>query len=250
MRRFGLIGSPLTHSFSERYFADRFAREHISDCRYDNYQIEDLGDQGALLRAALPSDIQGFNVTIPHKQTIIPLLASIEAEAESVGAVNCVKVTSQGCYRGYNTDVYGFEGALLGMLGPANRPEAMVLGTGGAAKAVCHVLTKLGMSYISVSRTPASDAALSYEALTPAVLQQHRLIVNTTPRGMYPHTDASPLLPYDSIGQGHYLFDLIYNPAETLFLKQGRRRGAVVKNGLEMLILQAERSWDIWNETL
>lgn len=249
MKRYGLIGFPLGHSFSAGYFADKFAALGAQDeYVYENFPMEHVGQ----LRTALPADLLGFNVTIPHKRNILPLLSEIDPEAQAVGAVNCVKVLPDGSYKGYNTDIYGFEASLRKMLAARQEPfaslKALVLGTGGAAQAVHHVLRKLGIGYVEVSRTACGPQRIGYEQLTPETMAVHRLIVNTTPLGMYPDTAAKAPLPYDSIGTGHYLYDLIYNPAETAFLREGRIRGAWVKSGLEMLVLQAERSWEIWNE--
>lgn len=230
MKKFGLIGFPLGHSFSKNYFEQKFIREVISDCSYDNYEIEQLSE--------IPAGLTGFNVTIPHKQHIIPLLRSIDAAAEQVGAVNTVDRNL--C--GYNTDVIGFEQSLLQLIGN-DRPCALVLGTGGAAKAVTYVLRKLGIDYRQISRT----GALTYHTLSDDMIRNHKLIINTTPVGMFPQIDAAPELNYEAIQSGHYLYDLVYNPAETRFMREGRIRGAWVKNGLEMLQSQAEAAWHIWN---
>ncbi|WP_298061293.1 shikimate dehydrogenase [uncultured Rikenella sp.] len=250
MKRYGLVGFPLGHSFSAGYFADKFAASGLTgECSYENFPVEGIED----LKTVLPAGVCGFNVTIPHKRHILPLLAEIDPEAEAVGAVNCVKVLPDGSFKGYNTDVYGFEVSLRGMLrtfpGPLSTLKALVLGTGGAAQAVHYVLGKLGIPYVEVSRTGSDGAAgrMVYAELTPEMMDAHRLIVNTTPLGMHPNVGAKPALLYEGVGAGHYLFDLIYNPAETAFLREGRLRGAWVKCGLEMLVLQAERSWEIWN---
>lgn len=230
MRRFGLIGFPLGHSFSKGYFEAKFVREGVADCRYDNYEIEHL--------TAIPQGLAGFNVTIPHKQNIIPLLKNTDAAALKIGAVNCVDRNL--C--GYNTDVIGFEKSLLQLLS-GDRPRALVLGTGGASKAVVFVLEKLEIEFLQVSR----QGSLTYDNLDTESVRSHKLIINTTPLGMYPKTDAAPKLPYEAIGSGHYLYDLVYNPAETRFMHEGRVRGALVKNGIEMLRGQAEAAWEIWN---
>ena len=250
MKRYGLVGFPLGHSFSAGYFAEKFsALGLVADYSYENFPVEHIEE----LKTLLPGDICGFNITIPHKQHILPLLAEIDPEAEAVGAVNCVKVLADGSFKGYNTDVYGFELSLRKMLssypGELSSLKALVLGTGGAAQAVHYVLGKLGIPYIKVSRTASEGACerLTYDRLTPEIMADYRLIVNTTPLGMHPNVGAKAALPYDCIGAGYYLYDLIYNPAETAFLHEGRVRGAWVKSGLEMLVLQAERSWEIWN---
>lgn len=250
MKRYGLVGFPLGHSFSAGYFARKFETLGLAGCcSYENFPVENIDE----LRAMLPDGVAGFNITIPHKRNILPLLADIDPEAQAVGAVNCVRVRTDGSFKGYNTDVYGFEVSLRRMLEAGGAPlrkgalRALVLGTGGAAQAVHYVLRKLGIDYLEVSRTAAGERRLSYDQLTPGVMERHRLIVNTTPLGMYPNLSARAELPYDCIGAGYYLYDLIYNPAETAFLREGRVRGAWVKSGLEMLVLQAERSWEIWN---
>lgn len=249
MKRYGLVGYPLGHSFSAGYFARKFEASGLTGARsYKNFPVERIEE----LRKVLPPDICGFNITIPHKQHILPLLSEIDPEAQAVGAVNCVKVLADGSFRGYNTDVYGFELSLRNFLGERSLAgtKALVLGTGGAAQAVHYVLGKLGIPYAEVSRTAPegySGGRLTYDRLTPEIMAAHRLIVNTTPLGMHPKVGEKAALPYDCIGAGHYLYDLIYNPAETAFLHEGRIRGAWVKSGLEMLVLQAERSWEIWN---
>ena len=250
MKRYGLVGFPLGHSFSAGYFARKFETLGLTGCcSYENFPVENIDE----LRVVLPEGVEGFNITIPHKRNILPLLADIDPEAQAVGAVNCVRVRADGSFKGYNTDVYGFEVSLRRMLEAGDAPlqkgslRALVLGTGGAAQAVHYVLRKLGIDYLEVSRTAAGERRLSYDQLTPGVMERHRLIVNTTPLGMYPNLSTRAELPYDCIGEGYYLYDLIYNPAETAFLREGRVRGAGVKSGLEMLVLQAERSWEIWN---
>jgi len=246
MRRYGLIGYPLGHSFSERYFAEKFARQGLADCRYDNFAIETIEALPALVASA--PDLCGFNVTIPYKEAVLPYLDAIAPEAAAVGAVNCVAIDRRGGaprLTGYNTDVYGF-GESVGQLLGAWRPSALVLGTGGAARAVGHVLEALGVSYRKISRR-AAEGVWAYDELTEEVVRQAKLIVNTTPLGTFPAVDARPPLPYGAIGQGHALHDLVYNPAETAFLREGRRRGATVKNGWQMLVGQAERSWEIWS---
>lgn len=249
MKRYGLVGYPLGHSFSAGYFARKFDASGLAEsCSYGNFPVERIEE----LKTVLPADVRGFNITIPHKRHILPMLSEIDPEAEAVGAVNCVKVLADGSFKGYNTDIYGFELSLRSFLGKHSLAgiKALVLGTGGGAQAVHYVLGKLGIPYVEVSRTAPEDYSgerLTYDRLTPEIMADHRLIVNTTPLGMHPNVGAKAALPYDCIGAGHYLYDLIYNPAETAFLHAGRVRGAWVKSGLEMLVLQAERSWEIWN---
>lgn len=246
MRRYGLIGFPLGHSFSQAWFTRMFAENGIGDCVYENFPLESIGELPALI--ARRPDLHGLNVTIPYKEAVIPYLDEIDPQAAAIGAVNCIKITRTGDatrLKGYNADAWGFERSLLGMIG-AGRPDALVLGTGGASKAVAHVLDKLGIAFRFVSRR-ANGEILSYDDLTPATIEQTPLIVNTTPLGMSPHTGASPDIPYETIGKFHFLYDLIYNPAETAFLHKGRMRGATVMNGYSMLTGQAEKSWEIWN---
>jgi shikimate dehydrogenase len=241
MRKFGLIGYPLTHSFSQRYFTEKFTREGIPNCSYENFSIGDINLLPDLLKEQ--PDLNGFNITIPHKNAILPFLASMSDVVRQIKACNCVRRIGEWLH-GYNTDVVGFEISLQNFL--KDQPErALILGTGGSAKAVSWVLDKMGINSSLVSRNP-STGQLSYQMLTPELIRQHKLIVNTTPLGMYP-VDQSPDIPYESLTSEHYLFDLLYNPAETLFMQKGAARGAKVKNGYEMLELQAEESWRIWN---
>ncbi|HXB05866.1 MAG TPA: shikimate dehydrogenase [Puia sp.] len=243
MRRYGLIGYPLTHSFSQRYFTEKFEREGIRDCVYTNFPITSMEELPAVLEV---EDLLGLNVTIPYKQDVLRYLHQKSEVVEAIGACNCIRIEG-GRRVGHNTDVVGFERSLLPKLGSHHR-RALVLGTGGAAKAVEYVLRGLGIDYRLVTRRPRPGAAdLRYEAVDAAMMDEYTLIVNTTPVGMYPHVEECPALPYEAMGAKHYLFDLVYNPARTLFLQKGEERGAVVENGHEMLLLQAEESWRIWN---
>ncbi|MBL7683232.1 MAG: shikimate dehydrogenase [Flavipsychrobacter sp.] len=238
---YGLIGYPLSHSFSPAYFHHKFAKQGI-DAIYQAYPILTINDFPALLNAN-PS-LKGLNVTIPYKEQILHYLDEMDAAAETIGAVNCIKITSDRLI-GYNTDHIGFADSLRPLL-RKQHTHALVLGTGGAAKAVMYALHQLGIDCKTVSRTSGD---ITYDNLNDEIIQSHRLIINTTPLGMYPDANQCPSLPYKAIGQGHLLYDLIYNPEETLFLKQGSEAGAAIKNGYEMLILQAEASWQIWNTT-
>lgn len=244
MQTFGLVGNPLGHSFSQDYFTKKFDRENI-DAQYLNFQIEDISMLGDKV-LSVPG-LRGFNVTIPYKQAVIPYLDTIDEVAQKVGAVNVVKVEDGAGKRklsGYNSDVVGFENSLRPLLKSCHA-SALILGTGGASKAVRYVLEKLGIEYRYVSRTP-SDNVYSYDQLTPEIISHNKLIVNCTPLGMSPKVDACADIPYSAIGQQHLCFDLIYNPEETLFLKKSRLQGAVTQNGLDMLIGQAIRAWEIW----
>lgn len=244
-RQFGLIGYPLGHSFSKGYFAEKFQREALSDCSYENYPIASIGELPALIREN--GDLCGLNVTIPYKESVIPYLHDLHEEAEAVGAVNTIRI-NDGRLTGYNTDVHGFLKSLQPLLADRkSERRALVLGTGGASKAVVHALGQLDFRVQLVSRRHRGQI-MSYDDLDEPLVRKCGLIVNTTPLGMHPDTDSLPDIPYDGIGGEHILFDLVYNPEVTRFLEEGRTRGAVVRNGLEMLQLQAEKAWAIWND--
>ncbi len=247
MRLFGLTGFPLSHSFSKNYFAEKFAREGLTDCRYELFELPDPAQFPALW--VENPDLRGLNVTIPHKQALFPYLTSLDESAQKVGAVNVVRRQPDGTLRGFNSDFYGFKKSLEDWAAFRHSPPAaaLILGYGGAAKAVEAVLRDRGIDYQIVSRDPAKGD-LTYADLDPDVLVAHRLLINSTPLGTYPNVDSAPDLPYDFLGEHHLLYDLVYNPAETLFLKRGVERGAATHNGYQMLELQAERSWEIWNE--
>jgi shikimate dehydrogenase len=241
---YGLIGYPLSHSFSKKFFSDKFATEGLSDVTYDNFAIPSIAELPGLLKN--PS-IYGLNVTIPYKEQVIPFLDWQDEVVEKTGACNCIRI-QEGKLRGFNTDVAGFERALKRNLQP-HHTSALVLGTGGAAKAISYVLRKLSINFLVVSRSNTwkhPPGSLRYEELTGEILASHLLIINTTPLGMYPDVDESPPIDYEKLTPGHYLFDAIYNPAKTRFLERGEKKGATIQNGLEMLIVQAEESWKIW----
>jgi shikimate dehydrogenase len=247
MKQYGLIGYPLGHSFSAAWFAQLFAAEGITDAVYDNFPLAAIDELPALL--ATHPDLHGFNVTIPYKEAILPYLTELDPQAAAIGAVNCVKVIrwdNELILKGFNTDSYGFERSLLALIGDS-RPSALVLGTGGASRAVGYVLDCLSIPFRKVSRR-AEGQVLSYDELTEETIARSPLIVNTSPVGRSPHTDEMPRIPYSAIGRSHFLYDLIYNPAQTAFLREGRRRGAAVMNGYAMLVAQAQRSWEIWQE--
>jgi shikimate dehydrogenase len=239
--QYGLIGYPLTHSFSPAYFKKKFAEKHIY-ALYDPFPLSDISEFPALL-SAYPA-MEGLNVTIPYKEAVIPYLHELDPVAQRIGAVNCIAIKN-GRLKGYNTDSTGFEQSLIPLL-EAQHTFALILGAGGSSKAVAYALQQLGISYQLISRS-RKKGTHTYADLTPQVIARHKLIINTTPLGMYPNADAAPPIAYESIGKQHLLFDLIYNPEETKFLSLGRERGAVVKNGFEMLKLQADASWDIWS---
>jgi shikimate dehydrogenase len=242
-RKYGLIGFPLSHSFSKGFFAEKFAKEHIVNTQYENYPIESV-DQFHQLWQQEPQ-LEGMNITIPHKKAVIPFLDHTSTVVNAINACNCIRKYNGKLY-GYNTDVIGFEKSLQPFLQPHHQ-KALILGTGGAAAAVAWVLEKLGISFKYVSRSSNGEEVISYEALNNTILQEHLLIINTSPVGMYPHVNEAPNLNYEALTDKHHLYDLIYNPAETLFLTKGKERGASIQNGLEMLHLQAEASWEIWN---
>lgn len=243
MREFGLIGFPLSHSFSAGYFNEKFVREQIAGCTYTNFPIPDIHSLPELLR--LRPQLAGLNVTIPYKQQVIPFLDFQTGLVKETGACNCIRI-EKGVKTGHNTDIAGFEHALQPGL-KNHHHKALVLGTGGASAAVRFVLGRLGIGYRSVSRRPAAGQ-LAYHEINEDILAEYRLIINTTPLGTFPRTDECPPLPYEALTPDHYLFDLVYNPAETLFLQKGKAVGATIRNGYAMLVKQAEESWRIWNE--
>jgi len=242
VRQFGLIGFPLSHSFSKGYFANQFLIKNILDAEYENYPIESIN----LLTSLWEShpDLKGLNVTIPYKKLVIPFLQHPSSVVQSIQACNCIRLY-EGALYGYNTDVIGFEQSLLPYL-QSHHQKALILGTGGAAAAVAWVLKKLGIAYQFVSRT-ASEGCIAYAALSPEIIADHTLLINTSPVGTFPNVNEAPNLPYDAITTKHHLYDLVYNPAETKFLALGAAQGATTQNGLEMLHLQADASWEIWN---
>ena len=245
-RIFGLIGYPLTHSFSQNYFNQKFEAENIS-AQYINFEIPDIGDLMEVV-AEYPA-LSGLNVTIPYKEQVLPYLDEIDDDAKKIGAVNVIKFIRKKNslkFKGYNSDVIGFSDSIKPLLNP-QRNKALILGTGGAAKAVMQGLLNLGVEPVYVSRTPR-EGVLTYSDLTPEIMAEHKVIVNTTPLGMYPHIDECPDIPYSELTPEHLCYDLLYNPDVTLFMTKAGEKGAEVKNGLEMLLLQAFVSWNIWNE--
>lgn len=246
MRTYGLIGYPLGHSFSKGYFTDFFSREGIN-AEYKNFELPQIDDLLQVLEHE--PHLQGFNVTIPYKRQIFRFLDEVDPAAEAIGAVNVVKVKreQEGVYlKGYNTDVVGFSESIRSLLQP-HHTHALVLGTGGASKAVHYALQQLGLVTTAVSRT-RGEHILAYADLTPEVLAQYKVIVNTTPLGMHPKMDECPALDYSVINDQYLLFDVIYNPDKTLFLQRGEQAGATICNGMDMLIGQAKAAWRIWNE--
>ena len=245
MKLLGLIGFPLSHSFSEKYFAEKFRHEHIEGFSYRNFPIENIESLKNLLNEK--KELTGLNVTIPYKEQVLTHLDEIDDEAKKVGAVNTIKILRSGegiHLKGYNTDVYGFRESLMPLLQDRHK-HALVLGTGGASKAICHVLEQLGIEFRHVSRK-YMPGQFEYRDLCLSVITKYTLIINTTPLGTHPDVSGFPDIPYDLLTPGHLLYDLVYNPPQTTFLRLGARKGAGVKNGMEMLELQAEKSWEIW----
>ncbi len=246
MNKIGLIGFPLSHSFSATYFKAKFDKENISDWEYNNYPIENIDLLPELLNKT--ENLKGLNVTIPYKEQVLKYLDEIDAEAKEIGAVNTLKITkkeNKTHIKGFNTDIYGFEKSIKPLL-EFHHKNALILGTGGASKAVAYVFKKLGIKYKFVSRTPKNKQTISYESITEKNIKDYRIIVNTTPLGTFPNVLEFPKLPYFGLTKLHVLFDLVYNPSQTRFLEFGKQYGAVTKNGYEMLELQAEKAWDIF----
>lgn len=242
MKVYGLLGKTLKHSFSKTYFTKKFSDLHIDDCVYENFELGSIQEFPGLLKTN--SAIAGLNVTIPYKEDVIPFLHFQNEIVSEIKACNCIKIVG-GNLHGYNTDVIGFKQSLEKHLKPQHT-KALILGTGGAAKAVRYALKELGIKYKNVSRAKAIDT-ITYREVDQETIEKHSLIINTSPLGMYPNMTEAPPLPYEKITPNHLLFDLIYNPEKTVFLKKGEEKGATICNGSEMLILQAEESWRIWN---
>ena len=258
MKKYGLIGYPLTHSFSKKYFTEKFLREGLDSYQYELYPLANLSDLPELINS-IP-DLCGLNVTVPHKIGVMFYLDKVDPAAKEIDAVNCIKIVNhqpveaffsgelssmQVRLEGYNTDAYAFEKSLKPLL-KKHHHKALILGTGGASRAVAYVLEKLGISFKKVSRR-AIGKQLSYKNLTEEILNDYLLIINTSPVGTAPNIEECPDIPYEFLSSKNLLYDLVYNPAETEFLKRGKARGSGIKNGLEMLHLQAEKSWEIWN---
>lgn len=245
MQKYGLLGYPLGHSFSKTYFNQKFEAEKI-DAEYLNFEIPAIKEIKNVLREN--PELRGLNVTIPYKEQVIPYLDDLDEDARLIGAVNVIKFT-KGLFgrtklKGFNSDIIGFKQSIEPLLNESHR-KALILGTGGAAKAVFQGLKQLGVGSTLVSRMP-KEFCITYEEITAKTMEQYTVIVNTTPLGMFPNVDACPNIPYDLLTPNHLLYDLLYNPDETLFMKKGKEKGAVVKNGLEMLLLQAFAAWEIW----
>jgi shikimate dehydrogenase len=247
MKTYGLIGYPLGHSFSKDFFNRKFKSEQI-DAEYLNFQIDNIKELKNILKDN--PLLCGLNVTLPYKTQVIPLLDELDQDARLIGAVNVIKFI-KGRFnklkiKGYNSDITGFKDSIEPLLNKDIHTHALILGTGGASKAVYHGLKQLGIEVQYVSRTPEKNC-ITYSEITPELMKTYTVIINATPLGMYPHVEESPNIPYDLITPNHLLYDLLYNPDETLFMRKGKANGATVKNGLEMLLIQAYVSWEIWN---
>lgn len=248
MDKYGLIGYPLKHSFSIGYFNEKFKSENI-DAEYVNFEIPSINDFMEVIEEH--PNLRGLNVTIPYKEQVIPFLDELDPDTAKIGAVNVIKIIKQpkGKVRliGYNSDIIGFTNSIQPLL-QEHHKRALILGTGGASKAVYRGLQNLGIDCIFVSRSHKANGTLTYQELTPEIIAMYTIIVNCTPLGMYPNVDSCPDIPYELLTSNHLLYDLLYNPNVTLFMKKGEERGAVTKNGLEMLLLQAFAAWEIWNK--
>ena len=247
MKKYGLIGFPLTHSFSKRYFTEKFETEKINST-YDNFEIDNIGKFPDIVKNN--PEIVGINVTIPYKEQVIPFLNELNDSAREIGAVNTIKIkrTDSGVHlKGFNTDTYGFETSLKPLL-KEHHKKALILGTGGASKALKYVLNKLGIEFISASIEELKENEIRYEDIDAKMMKERLLIINATPLGTYPKVDTFPNIPYEFITDKHLLFDLVYNPEVSVFLRNGQEKGAAIKNGYEMLLLQAIRAYEIWNE--
>ena len=244
MKLFGLIGFPLGHSFSKKYFDQKFKEENISDADFELFAIKNIHEFPNLLKENL--NLKGLAVTIPYKQSVLPFINYVTVAAKEIGAVNCIKFID-GNSTGHNTDVIGFEKSLLPLLQP-HHSKALVLGTGGSSKAVQYVLNQIGIPFLLVSRDKGNlPYCIDYAELSEDIMKEHTIIINCTPIGMSPNENEMPSIPYDLLSQKHLLYDLIYSPEKTLFLQEGERKGCAIKNGFEMLVIQAEENWKIWN---
>ena len=243
IKRYGLVGKNIDYSFSRGYFSQKFKDENLNDCSYENFDLPSID----LLPSVLATEnISGLNVTIPYKREVIPFLDQLSEASQEMQAVNTIRFEKNGSISGHNTDVYGFEKS-LNELSDRLPNKALILGTGGASSAVAYVLKKLNIDHLFVSRNPKINQ-INYKDIDPSVLKEYKLIINASPLGTFPKVELSPDLPYQALDDNHVLFDLIYNPLETLFLQEGKKRGAIISNGLKMLEYQAEKSWEIWNQ--
>ena len=243
-KRFGLLGRNINYSFSKGYFTDKFNSKNFEGYTYENFDIQEIDGFTEIIKNT--SDLKGLNVTIPYKEAVIPFLDKLSKKAALIGAVNTIKITKKGKLKGHNTDYYGFKKSLEPLL-KSHHKKALILGTGGASKGVAFALDELDITYTFVSRE-AKENAIDYNRINATTFDNFQIIINSTPVGTSPNTEAYPLIPYEYFTKNHIAFDLIYNPAETQFLKKAKEQGAQIKNGLDMLIFQAEKAWDIWNK--
>lgn len=246
MRHFGLLGKSLSHSFSKDYFLEKFKSENITNCQYDLFPVSEISELKILLEQN--PNLEGLNITIPYKEAALQFCTDFDQDAKRIGAVNVLKISKEGKVKGFNTDNIAFEKTIEGLIEKDER--AIILGTGGASKAIAYTFSKLGNEYLIASRNPdnSKQNQIAYEEISPRLIKSIKLIINTTPLGMFPDIKSFPNINYNSLNKNHILYDLIYNPTETEFLRRGRERGAKTINGLEMLKIQAELSWDIWNK--
>ena len=243
-RQYGLIGKNISYSFSKKYFTEKFTLGNLIDCSYENFDMQAI-EEFPLLITNNP-DLKGLNITIPYKETVIPYLDKLSKTAAQIGAVNVIRFTKKGKLKGYNSDYYGFMKSLQPLL-QLHHQKALILGTGGAAKAIAFALDQLGILYTYVSRE-AKEGMIDYDRINATTFDNYHIIINCTPLGTSPDTNAFPPIPYNFFTEKHIAFDLIYNPEETQFLKKAKKNGAITKNGYEMLVLQAEKAWKIWNK--
>ena len=244
MKKLGLLGKDISYSFSRTYFKKKFEDENINNISYENFDIENVDLFPSIIKNT--KNLKGLNVTIPYKEQVMPFLDKINKKAKAIGAVNTIRITKKGKLIGYNTDCYGFKNTLKPYIKPHHK-KALILGTGGASKAIAYSLDEMDISYQYVSRTLSEKVDFSYDTLTEQDIRDNQIIINCTPLGTFPNVDACPDIPYAAINEHHILFDLIYNPAETRFLQEGKQKKATIINGLNMLRLQAEKSWSIWD---
>ena len=241
----GLIGKTLEHSFSKKYFEEKIIKENLKNFFYQNFELSEISEFENLLKNN--PEIKGLNITYPYKEEILPLLDGIDEEAKKIGAVNCVKINN-GFTKGYNTDAFGFKQSIKPFLEPKHN-KALIFGTGGSSKAIAHSLKQMNVDFYFVTSSPnkKTENTFFYSELSPFILSQFLLLINCTPLGMFPKVNDAPKIPYENMTANHLAYDLIYNPEETLFLKQAKQKGAIIVNGLSMLHWQAEKSWEIWN---
>lgn len=244
-KRFGLLGRNISYSFSRGYFTDKFKDENYKEYTYENFDIQDIAEFENIIKNN-HQELEGMNVTIPYKEAVMPFLDKLSKKAALIGAVNTIKFTKKGKLKGYNTDYYGFKKTLKPLL-KKHHKKALILGTGGASKGIAFALDELGIKYTFVSRN-GKDNTISYDQINAATFEKNQIVINSTPVGTSPDIDAFPLIPYEYFTDKHIAFDLIYNPAETQFLRKAKEKGAQIKNGYDMLVYQAEKAWKIWNK--